>query len=343
VWPIALVAGVVGAALCAGALAVTGQLSEDAQHVVEKVAVTPVLPTPFARDTRSIEVLKDHVGPAVVHLVVQDGETRSHASGVVYRDDGTLITSAHAVAGATDITVVLADGRRVEGELVGADLPTDVAVVSIDADGLVVAVLGTSDDLEAGTAAIAIGTTGDGEATVATGVVSAIEQRLDLPDGSLHGLIQTDVPVGGAWSGGPLVDESGAVIGITAGGDAADGGFGFATPIDLVKALADELIASGTITHGWLGIEGADLADTEAKAMELDGGATVRRVMAGSPASDSGLAEGDVITEIGDHDVDSSSDLVVALRGHKPGETVMIGYWRDGHHAETPVTIGVQP
>ena len=344
VWPIAAVAGLVGAALCGGVLAATGTLStEDGRRVVEKVAVTPVMSSPSLGGEQGVAALVDKLGPTVVRLLITTPAGTAPASGVIFRDDGLLYTSAHEVAAATRIAVLLPDGRRFDGRLVGADLPTDVAVVSIDARGLAVAVLGTSDDLEVGSATLAVGSAGSGrDPSVTTGIVSALDRRLDVEGESLHGLIQTDAPIEAAWAGGPLVDASGAVIGITTdmGGDR---GFCFATPIDLVRRMADELLASGRITHAWLGIEGADLAEVEADRMGLSGGATVRKVMPGSPADQSGLAPADVITDVGGHTVASSSGLVLAMRQHKPGDEVVVGYWRDGRHHETTVTIAPKP
>jgi S1-C subfamily serine protease len=178
---------------------------------------------------------------------------------------------------------------------------------------------------------------------VTTGVVSALDRRLDLDGESLHGLIQTDAPIEATWSGGPLVDASGAVIGITTDMGGERSGFCFATPIDLVRQMADELLAEGKVSHGWLGIEGVDVAEHESGAMGRRGGATVRKVMAGSPADRGGLAPDDVITELGSRPVSSSSGLVVAMRRHKPGDEVVIGYWRDGQHHEATVTVERHP
>jgi putative serine protease PepD len=346
VWPIAAVAGLVGAALCGSVLAVTGTLTpEPGAAVVEKVAVTPIVSTPMLDDPDGVAVLAERLGPAVVHLMVTGDAGTTPASGVVVRDDGLVYTSAHEVAGSTSITVVLADGRRLEGELVGADLPTDVAVVAIDTDGLTVAVLGSSADLAVGSPAMALGWPAGGgdEPSVTTGVVSAVEHRLDAGGESLHGLIQTDAPIESAWSGGPLVDANGAVIGITtdlAGGQA---GFGFATPIDLVRRVAAELIASGKVARGWLGIECTDLLMAEAAAMGVPGGALVSEVRSGSPADDGGVRPDDVVIEVGGQTVTSSSGVVLAMRHHKPGDEVVLAYWRDGRRHEATVTIDQHP
>ncbi len=345
-WSIALVAGLVGAALCGGVLAVTGTLSTGGQRrVVEKVAMTPVVSSPMLRGEQGVAALAARAGPTVVRLVVTTASGTEPASGVVYRDDGLLLTSAHEVAGAEAISVRLHDGRRFDGELVGADLATDVAVVSIDTDHLTVAVLGTSSDLAVGTMTIALGSPDDAgtDPFVTTGVVSAVQRRVDLAGEALHGMIQTDAPIEAGWSGGPLLDDSGTVIGITTDASGGPAGFGFATPIDIVRAMADELVAWGKVAHGWLGIEGGDLPAPQAHAMGIEGGATVRRVAAGGPAAVAGLAPGDVITEVGGDPVSSSSGLVVAVRHHKPGEEVVVGYWRRGRHEETTVLIDERP
>lgn len=346
VWPIAVLAGLVGAALCGGALALSGTFSTDGPRaVVTKVAVTPVVSSPGLDEPGSIAALAENLSPAIVRLVVTTEAGTAPASGIVVSDDGIVYTSAHEVAGATALTVELADGRRVDGEVIGADLPTDVAVVAIDADRLAVAVLGSSADLAVGSPAIALGWTTEGgeQPSVTTGVVSGVDHRLDADGMSLHGLIQTDAPIEAAWSGGPLVDANGAVIGITTDLAGDEAGFGFATPIDLVRRIAAELIESGRVTHSWLGLEVADLTMAEAEQIGVSGGAAVRKAISGGPAAHSGLAADDVITEVGELPVVSSSGLVVALRHHRPGDEVAVTFWRDGHRHEVTVTVDEHP
>lgn len=343
-WPVAVVAGLVGAALCGGLLALTGQLSLGADELaIERVKVTPFVPPPQLFDGEDVTAVTDRVRPAVVRLLITRDGDDSQACGVVVRDDGVVVTSAHEVSGATAITVVLADGRELEGEIVGSDLPTDVAVITVESDDLTAALLGSAEDLRPGTPAVALGATRRGDPAVSTGVVSALGQRLDRDGKSLHGLIQTDAPIGPGWAGGPLVDDTGAVIGITMRGDDGASGFGFATPIDLVRRLAGELLATGKVTRSWLGIEGTDVPDATADRMGLPGGAEVQRVMPGSPAAAAGLETGDVVTDIGDQAIRSSSDLVVALREHKPGDAVTVGYWRSGRRYEVDVTVDHYP
>ncbi len=344
-WPVALVAGLAGAALCGGVLAVTGSLADPGtQRVVEKVALTPVVSSPLVGDEQGVATVVEQTAPSVAQLLIHTDASSIRASAVVWRDDGLLLTSAHHIVGASEISVVLHDGRRLSGTLVGADLPTDVAVVSVDANDLVVAVLGSSSGLDVGSPTVAVGSpAGAGEPSMNTGVVSALQRRLDVDGRSLHGLIQTDAPTEPAWSGGPLIDAAGAVIGITTNMAGTSTMFGYATPIDLVRRVADELASAGKATHGWLGIEGADLSDESAAAMRVPGGVVVRRVTEGSPAAQGGLVTDDVITSVADRDVLSSSELVVAMRDHKPGAVVVVGYWRDGGHHRATVTVAEHP
>lgn len=347
-WPIAAVAGLVGAALSTGVMALTGTLSTNVveRSVVEKVAVTPVVSSPMVRGERGVVAVTQRLAPAIARLVLTQPDGMTTGSAVIFRDDGLLLTSALLLDDTIAIDVILADGRHFEGRLLGVDRPTDVAVVEIDADHLPVAVLGSSEDLEVGSPTIAIGSAlAAGEApAVSTGVISAIERRVDEAGESLHGMIQTDAPVDVGGAGGPLVDASGSVIGIVATmGAAGADGFCFATPINLARRVAGQLMASGQATHGWLGIEGGDLTTEQAQAMAVDGGAHIRGVETNSPASGAGLAPDDVITDIDGDPVASASALVVAMRDHEPGDAVTLGYWRDDQRHEVVVTVGPAP
>lgn len=348
-WTQALLAGLVGAALATAVIAATGSFSPGVveRPVIEKVAVTPVVSSPMLSGQRDVVAVAERLSPSIVRLDVVRDDGTATGSGVIFRDDGMLLTSAHVVAGATTISVILTDGRRVDGTLVGLDTVTDVAVVDLEGHGFPVAVLGTAEGLEAGAAAIAIGSPLglEGGPSVTTGVVSAVGRRVEALDGEpLHGMIQTDAPIAEGSSGGALVDPSGAVIGITSAVAADAGGrFGFATPIDLAHRVADQLIRSGRMVHGWLGVEGSDLAADHARSAGLSGGAVVHGVRDGSPAASAGLAEGDVIVAVDDRSVTSISSLVVQLRAHAPGESVALRYWRDGMVHDTTATLAERP
>lgn len=348
-WTQAVLAGLVGAALATAVIAATGSFSPGVveRAVIEKVAVTPVASSPMLRSQRDVVAVAERLSPSVVRLDVVRDDGTATGSGVIFRDDGMLLTSAHVVAGAASISAVLTDGRRVGGTLVGLDTVTDVAVVDLHGQGFPVAVLGTAEGLVAGATAIAIGSPLglEGGPSVTMGVVSAVGRRVDALQGeSLHGMIQTDAPIAEGSSGGALVDASGAVIGITSAVAADAGGrYGFATPIDLAHRVADQLIRSGHMVHGWLGVEGSDLPADHATAAGLAGGAVVHGIAHDSPAASAGLAEGDVIVGVDDRAVTSISSLVVQLRAHSPGDAVTLRYWRDGATGETSATLAERP
>ena len=349
-WAVVLVAGLSGAVLAAGILAVTGAISPRVveRQVVEKVAVTPVVSSPMLQDEGGgVEGVARRLSPAIVRLDVErDGEAAT-GSGVLFRDDGMVLTSAHVVDGGGPIRVQLADGRVLDGHVVGADELTDVAVVDVDAEDLPVAVLGTAEGLAVGAATIAIGSPLGlrGGPSVTTGVLSAVGRSIDPGDGeALHGMLQTDAPIAAGSSGGALVDTAGSVIGIVTAVAAEPGGrFGFATPIDLAHRVAVQLIEDGRARHGWLGIEGSDLTPDEAAARGVTTGAVLRRVAQGSPADEAGLADDDVITHVDGEAVTSMPALVVEMREREPGDEVTVVYWRDGEQAEATVTVGERP
>jgi putative serine protease PepD len=352
-WSVVVAAGLTGAVLAAGLLALSGHLDRPIveKPVVEKVAVTPIVSTPMLKGSDSgIAALVHRLEPSIVGLQISDGDGTTLGSGVVFRDDGMLLTSAHLIEGADRIGVRLSDGRRLSGTLVGSDALTDVAVVDIDARGLPVAVLGSAKDLEVGAATLAVGSQlGERKGTsVSTGVISALSRSVATTTGSsVHGLLQTDAPIDSSAAGGALVDGSGAVIGIVSALQDADEDssdrFGFATPIDLAHRVAQQLIDEGHATHGWLGIEGTDLSADDAAALGLHGGARVSGVDHGGPADRAGLDDGDVVTEIDGQEVESMPGLAVEMRDYEPGEDVEVGYWRDGKHETTTVEVGSRP
>lgn len=348
-WAVVLVAGLAGAVLASGLIALTGNLPDRVveRPVVERVALTPVVSSPMLRDQGGVDAVAETLTPAVVRLDIErDGED-STGSGVLFRDDGMLLTSAHVVQDADEIDVRLADGRRYEGTLVGVDAPTDVAVVDVDAHDLPVAVLGSAKGLAVGAPAVAVGSPVglDRGASVSSGVISALGRTVQAVDGAaLHGMLQTDAAIAPGASGGALADRGGAVVGIvSAVGTDGAGRFGFATPIDLAHKVALQLIQHGRAAMGWLGVEGSDLAAADATRMGVAGGARVKGVLARSPAAKAGIRSEDVITEVDGQPVGSMPGLVVELREHQPGDQVSVGYWHAGREHHAQVTLGEQP
>lgn len=346
-WAIALVAAVAGAMLSTGAMALTGSLSPGVvrRDTVEKVALTPIVSSPVISADRGVAALTERLSPALVRLDVTGPDGVTTVSGVLFRDDGLVLASARVLVDATAIHARLDDGRQLSARLVGSDALTGVALVDLDGDGFPVAVLGTATDLRIGAPVVSLGAPVDldGGATVTTGMVRALDRRVQGPDGvTFHGMIQTDAPITDGASGGALVDERAALVGImTTVLD--DRGSGFAIPIDLVRRVAEQLLTTGAMEHCWLGVEGADLPAAQANLMHIAGGAVVQRVSPGSPADSVGLEPADVITEIDGAPIRSISNLVVQLRTHRPGDRVVVGYWRAGEHAEARVTLAARP
>ena len=341
-WPAALVSGLVGSVLTCGLLASVGLLGGETTTIVrEREAVPRAQSAAFGRSGQGVERIAAETRVAIPRIEV-DGSSPGSGSGVLFRDDGYVLTNAHVVEDADEITVVLDDGTEWEGELIGADRVTDIAVVRIERDEpFPTAVLGTARDLRVGEPAIAIGSPLglEGSPSVTTGVVSALGRRVETEQGApLYDMIQTDAAIAPGSSGGALLDADGAVIGITtaiAVSDVGAEGLGFATPIDIARSVAEEIIETGHAVHVWLGIQGSDIGS--------GGGALVENVVEGSPAADAGLTARDVIVAVGDQDVSSMSTLVIALRDMDPGDVVTVDYLRGGEPATVSVTLTERP
>ena len=283
--------------------------------------------------------------PAIVRLELDGGGV---GSGVIFRSDGHVLTSAAVVDGAGALRAVLADGRKLPARVVGADPDTDTAVVKIDGGTFPVATMGTAADLEVGHRAVAVGAdlVGGGPA-VAVGVVSALHRSVRARSGprTLHDMVQIDTAVVPTSSGGALLDGGGSLVGITTsaatGGSPA--GSGFAVPIDVARPVADRLMASGRMADVWIGIQGHDLDRVSAATMDLDGGAMVVDVKGGSPAERAGMAASDVIVAVDGRPVVSMGQVVVALRLSHPGKSVTLGVMRQHQRHTMTVTVAERP
>jgi len=275
-----------------------------------------------------VVTIAEAVKPSIVRVEILSelGGIVGSGSGVIFRDDGNILTNAHVVEGAADIEVVAADGRRYEAELIGADTLTDIAVVKIEGDEpFPTILLGSTSRLRVGEPAVAVGSPLrlTGGPTVTVGVVSAIGRTLDLPSGGrLFDLVQTDAPISPGSSGGALVDSAGALIGITtviAVSDVGAEGLGFATPVEIAHDIAVELVADGEVAHGFLGVSGDDLSFDRAAESRVEGGAVITAVGQDTPADAAGFEVGDVVLAIDNVPVLSMSDLVVRIRRINPG------------------------
>lgn len=303
------------------------------------------------------------VGPSAVQIdvrgnsgggqgVEEQGGGQGVGSGVIYREDGYVVTNNHVVEGAGEVEVVFADGSREAAEVVGTDELTDLAVLKVDKDGLPAADFADSGKLAPGQMAVAIGSPQGLQSTVTAGVVSGLNR--DFParlsggqqQSALVDLVQTDAPISPGNSGGALANKDGDVIGINVAylppGQTGAESIGFAISSNTVNEVADQLIESGEVAHPYLGVSLSDLTPEAAERFDLqaDSGAVIAEVAPGEPAAQAGIEAGDIITRVGTEKIESSGDLLTALREYQPGETVEITVLRDGQEQTLDVTLG---
>jgi putative serine protease PepD len=315
--------------------------------VVERVGVRDQVPDPLTgRGGRGLPTIVESVHPSVVRIESAGPGGTTTGAGVVLLDDGHIVTNAHVVAGAETVTILRADGTTVAGDVLGADADLDLAVIAArgDATGWVPAVRGSAGDLQVGDPAVLVLPTATaGSPTAAVGVVAALQRWVDAGDGTArHGMVQTDLSIGAEGSGGAVCDASGMVVGIATSVGSVDG-LGFATPIEMAWSATESIIADGEVHHVWLGVEGADLDATRSSLLGIDspgGGVVVLQAMADGPASAAGVQQGDVLVGVDGERVSSMSQLVVALRAHRPGDVVALSVVREGTTHAVDVTLG---
>jgi len=271
---------------------------------------------------------------------------QGQGSGFVITPDGYILTNAHVVADAAELTVKLSDRREFKGKVVGTDRRTDIAVVKIDAKGLPTVKLGDPSKLKVGEWVAAIGSPFGLENTVTAGIVSAKSRA--LPDEGYVPFIQTDVAINPGNSGGPLFNMAGEVVGINSQIYSRSGGYmglSFSIPIDVAVKVKDDLIKYGKASHGRIGvaIQGVnkDLADSF--GLDRPRGALVSTVEPGSPAEKAGIKSGDVIVAVDGKPIDQSVDLPRIIGETKPGTTVALQVWRKGATQALRVTVGEMP
>ncbi|MFZ6639139.1 DegQ family serine endoprotease [Undibacterium sp. TC4M20W] len=265
---------------------------------------------------------------------------RGIGSGFIISQDGYVLTNAHVVEGASEVYVKLTDKREFKAKVVGADRRTDIAVLKIDGNKLPRVTIGDSDKIKAGEWVIAIGSPFDLENTVTAGIISA--KARDTGDFLRH--IQTDVAVNPGNSGGPLINMRGEVIGVNSQIFSRSGGYmgiSFAIPIDDAMSVVEQLKSIGKVVRGYLGVQHADVAKDVAESMNLPKGqgASVQRVMPGSPAEKAGIEAGDVIIKVNGAVIEKAVDLNRAIGDIKPGGKAIVTVWRRGGAKDIVVTV----
>ena len=358
-WRSAVAGGLTGAVVAvlilAGALA-TGLVSTRADDAA--------LPRPALRlsgEPLDIQGVIEAVRPGVVSILVEGVSSTpignqlvsGAGSGMVIEPDGLVLTNAHVIEGATAISVMLADGREVPADLVGSMPSNDVALVQArGVSDLDVVELGDSSAMQVGDDVVAVGNALNLGATptVTTGIVSALNRRIDAPGGVvLDNLVQTDAAINQGNSGGPLVNAAGQVIGVNTAIAGGAENIGFALSIDSVKPLIEELRTGGGEVRGvaYLGVLSADIEDVSPEALARLGiddsaGAFVAEVQPRTAAAEAGLQPGDVIVAINGEPVDGAGDVSGAIAASEPGETIEIRYVRGGEERTTTATLGAR-
>lgn len=309
-------------------------------------SASPITQSDTPAPEGSVEDVAARVLPSVVKIDVTGQEGAGSGSGIILTSDGTILTNNHVVevAGETGrITVDFADGSTAEATILGTDPLTDTAVIKAEGvSDLTAATIGKSANLDVGAQVVAIGSPFGLDATVTSGIVSALNRPVNVGTDSsgnstTYPAIQTDAAINPGNSGGPLVDMSGAVVGINSsirtaasqsefGQESQSGsiGLGFAIPIDEVMPIVDQMSAGETPTHARLGLQVGDPQEGDTD------GATVREVTAGSTADEGGLQPGDVITQINDTRISGADSLVATIRSYRPGDSVKVTWVRDG-------------
>jgi serine protease Do len=273
----------------------------------------------------------------------RDVPVRAQGSGFIVDANGIILTNAHVVKDAKEVTVKLTDRREYRAKVLGADAKTDIAVLKIDAKNLPVLALGNTKDLKVGEWVLAIGSPFGFENTVTAGVVSA--KGRTLPDDSYVPFIQTDVAVNPGNSGGPLLNTRGEVVGINSQIYSRSGGYqgvSFSIPIDVAVQVKDQIVATGKAVHGRLGVAVQEVNQAFADSFKLDKpeGALVSNIEKGGPGDKAGLKAGDVIRKVGDQPIVSSGDLPAVIGQQAPGTKVTLEVWRQGERQELTAKLG---
>tara|TARA_E500000331_G_scaffold207004_1_gene198521 strand:- start:669 stop:1877 length:1209 start_codon:yes stop_codon:yes gene_type:complete len=295
-----------------------------------------------------------------VGTLSEDGEffSAGGGSGVVISNEGLIMTNHHVIDNSTEVRVVFEDGRLYEATIIGSDKLTDIGLIKINASNLIPIAIGNSDNMLVGDLAVAIGhpLTLGAAPTVTTGVVSALERRLDVGGDTmdsavtLFGLIQTDAPITRGSSGGALINKNGELIGITtaiATADVGAEGLGFAVPVNLALGIAEDLISDGKILHAFLGILGAQHFETAADGARVFSGVFIQELY--GPGGETfaigkaGALPGDVIKAINGENVKTLDGLITILRTKRAGDQVEIQIMRDSQAITLVFQLDLRP
>jgi len=325
------------------------ELAERQGPAVVNISTTQVtrgsqaMPFPFDENDPAFEFFKRFMPRNHGGTTPREFENKSLGSGFIISGDGYILTNAHVVDGADEVTVRLTDKREFKAKTIGADKRTDVALLKIEASGLPVVKLGEPTQLKVGEWVVAIGSPFGFDNSVTAGIVSA--KGRSLPQENYVPFIQTDVAINPGNSGGPLFNMRGEVVGINSQIYSRSGGYmgvSFAIPIDVAMEIQNQLRASGKVSRGRLGVViqevSKELADSLALGKPM--GAVVNAVEKGGPADKAGLEPGDVILKFDGKPINASADLPRLVAATKPGTRSTLQVWRKGATRDIAVTVG---
>jgi S1-C subfamily serine protease len=370
-----LVVLVLGAILIATDVIDTG----DSRTVVQPSPITQPTSDSGDGNGRSVRDIYKQEGRGVVFVQAEGvssdqsifgtpNEGSATGSGFVVDKEGTIITNAHVVDGADNVTVSFSeDGDAVDAEVKGVDVSTDLAVLKIDpndVENLTPLPLGDSSQVEVGDPVVAIGNPFGFQRTVTTGIVSALQRQIEAPNGfPIRNVIQTDASINPGNSGGPLLDANGRVIGInsqiaTGGTSQGSVGIGFAVPINTAKSLLPELRQGDEIQRAYLGVTMSDVDEDIANELNLpvDHGALIQQAVEGGPADDAGLrgssgndtsgnvtGGGDLLVKVDGEEIDNSDDVAAAIEDNDPGDTIEVEYYRGDELKTASIKLAERP
>lgn len=354
---VGIASGVLAAALTVAGLAIAG-IFDRPETIVQQVAA-PSQPAQIivdgdASSTAAAVALKVKVSVVAVEVGSENEDNNfipfASGSGVILTDDGLIVTNHHVIEDADLARVILQDGVIYQARIIGSDPITDLAILQIDATGLIPIEVGSTGELAIGDQAVAIGNPLGlpGGASVTVGVISAFDREVTVgstPEDRLFGMLQTDAPITRGSSGGALVDDRGRLIGITTAigvTDAGAEGVGFAIPVELVTRITDEIIERGFVRHPFLGVLLQDHFE-ERNGAQFPEGAVIMEFVDPSGARDAGLEVGDRLTVINGRVVHTKEDIINELRNFRVGDTITFEVIRDGAMFGTEVVLGERP
>ncbi len=271
----------------------------------------------------------------------------SLGSGVIVSASGYVLTNHHVVEGADEIEVALADGKKLLAKVVGNDPETDLAVLRVTAENLPAITFGSSEALRVGDVVLAIGNPFSLGHTVTGGIVSALG-RSGLGISTFENLIQTDAAINPGNSGGALIDAGGNLVGINTAIFSRSGGsmgIGFAIPVSTAKMVLEQIVKSGAVTRGWIGVELREITPPEAEAFKLGAarGALIAVVLRGGPADKAGVRPGDVVVEVQGKPVADPTAMLNLVAALAPGSPAKVKLKRQGQDVEATINIGRRP